>query len=397
MHAPADLIDWLKLALTPGVGPSSFHQLIAAFASPGAVLGAAESDFERIPKLKRELLREILNTQRGARDEAAKREIDEIESRGIGVLTVNSPEYPSRLREIAAPPQFLFYRGAFRSAEPHPIAIVGTRRCDSYGLRMTRKIAGELASAGLPIVSGLALGVDSAAHQGALAVGGETWAFLPGGFGCIYPPENLSLADEIAEKGIVLTERTLSAQPIRASFPARNRLVSGVSVGVLVVQAPLKSGALITARLAMEQNREVFALPGRVDEPSSLGPHRLIQDGAKLINSTEDILIELNMLVNGTPVSAQKALPKPPPTVRSGSPPTARGPIPSAPYKPDRPEPTDPIDRKIVLRLEPGPAHIDRISGDLDIPVKTLSERLLLLEMQGIVRRLPGMAFELND
>lgn len=395
MHAPADLIDWLKIALTPGVGPANFHQLIEAFGTPDAVLGASEGDFDRIPKLKRKLLREILNTQKGLRDEAAKKEIDLIESRGIGVLTIQSPDYPSRLREIASPPQLLFFRGSFRSAESHPFAIVGTRRCDSYGLRMTRKIAGELASAGLPIVSGLALGIDTAAHRGALAVGGETWAFLPGGFAHLYPPENLSLAEEIAEKGMVLTERTMNSQPTRSSFPARNRLVSGVSVGVLVVQAPIKSGALITARLAMEQNRDVFALPGRVDEPSSLGPHRLIQDGAKLVNSTEDILDELDLAVDWKPETASQ-IPlndaAPVRTRKQAATKTAAAPTPS---KPARPDPVDPIDRKIVLRLEPGPAHIDRISGDLDIPVKTVSERLLLLEMQGIVRRLPGMAFEL--
>ncbi len=396
MEATTDRLDWLKLALTPGVGPANFYLLIQVFETPDKVLGATEESIRQIPRMKNEVLRAVLKTQTGACDDDAKREMDRILAGGIQILTIHDSLYPTRLLHIPKPPPLLFYRGNIGEEDHHHFGIVGTRRCDSYGLRQTRLFAGDLAKKGLVIVSGLALGIDTAAHRGALSVGGKTWAFLPGGFANVYPPDNLSLAEEIAETGAVLTERPLDAKPLRNSFPARNRLVSGVSVGILVVQAPPKSGALITATQALEQSRDVFALPGRVDEPASMGPHRLIQDGAKLAISPEEVLSELNLQLEGMSVPTMPIL---------GTPQTSGSHIDMAEtasketgresFSETATKLSDPIDKKIFLRLEHGPVHIDRISADLDVPVRTVSERLLLLEMQGLIKRLPGMSFDL--
>ncbi|MCA9409952.1 MAG: DNA-processing protein DprA [Candidatus Omnitrophica bacterium] len=399
MRSAHDVLDWLKIALTPGVGPANFFQLIQAFGTPDKILGASEREIQSVPRLKPDVIRDLIQTQEGGRDAEAKKEADRIEKLGISILTLKDSLYPKRLAHIPTPPPLLFYRGRIEEQDNHHFAIVGTRRCDSYGLRQTRTFAAELASAGLIVVSGLALGIDTAAHRGALTAEGKTWAFLPGGFGKIYPPENLSLAEEIAETGALISERPLDAQPLRTSFPARNRLVSGVSAGVLVVQAPAKSGALITARLAMEQGRDVFALPGRIDEPSSRGPHRLIQDGAKLALSSEEILNELNLELDGVPAIVRRPRTQRPGLTRDSSQ-TKRKRESSTPETRGVRELakslSDPIDQRIVLRLEHGPVHIDRLSGDLDVPVKTVSERLLLLEMEGHVKRLPGMSFDLS-
>jgi len=396
MVSAADHLDWLKLALTPGIGPANFYQLIQVFGSPNKVLGASETALRQIPRFKNDTLQSLLKSQNGARDDAARKELERIEAKGIRILTLEDPLYPKRLLHIPKPPPLLFYRGKIGPEDHHHFGIVGTRRCDSYGLRQARRFAAELASAGLIIVSGLALGIDAAAHRGAISSGGKTWAFLPGGFDQMYPPENLDLAEEIAESGALLTERTLDAPPLKNSFPARNRLVSGVSAGVLIVQAPPKSGALITATQAMEQSRDVFALPGRIDDPGSVGPHHLIRDGAKLASSPADVLKELNLCLDGIPplsfadnperVEEQRCAP----TVgKTGNSPKSE----SAPRIASGL--TDPIDRKIVLRLQHGPVHIDRISADIDVEVKTVSEKLLLLEMRGLIKRLPGMSFDL--
>jgi DNA processing protein len=266
---------------------------------------------------------------------------------------------------------------------------------------MTRKIAGDLVAHGFVILSGLALGIDGAAHQAALNSGGRTWGFLASGFGQMYPPENEGLAEEIVERGAVVSEFTMNEKALRSHFPSRNRLISGASLGVLVVQAPKKSGALITARYAMEQNREVFALPGRVDERASEGPHQLIQDGAKLVHDVEDILEEIGSRVVPHPkTTCEGALVTERKTARSAKAPNTR--LEKAqPRKTESASPgkrfedLEPDDRRIALRLEAGPVHVDRLAADLDLPVRKVSERLLHLEMKGVVLRLPGMSFDL--
>jgi len=403
MRSTASNLPWLKIALTPGIGPTSFRNLIERFGSPEEVLGKSEEELLRAGNLKPTAARSLLVTADGRRDDEALREMETLERKGIRLLDCRDPLFPQNLAEIPNPPALLFVRGTLEREDANALGIVGTRRCDSYGLRTTREIVVQMTASRLTVVSGLALGIDTAAHQAALSSGGRTWAFLASGFGTIYPPENESLSNQIAESGALLTEFTYHEKALPRNFPSRNRLLSGAALGVLVVQAPCKSGALITARFAVEQNREVFAVPGRVDNPSSEGPHRLIQDGAKLVHNAADILEELKPRL--LPRSEEKKDISPDRTGRDPAPsePAAREEESPAPrprgrrLSPESLGKLEPDDRRIVLRLEPGPVHIDRIAADLELPVRRVGERLLILEMNGLVRRLPGMSFDLPD
>jgi len=227
----------------------------------------------------------------------AEKEIEEAKKENIKIIDFFSPFYPSLLKEIPSPPLVLYVKGKREVLTKFCFAIVGTRLASLYGKMMAEKIASTLASLGLVIVSGLARGIDTYAHQGALKEG-ITVAVLGSGLLNIYPKENISLAKKITEKGAVISEFPLRMPPFRRNFPQRNRIISGVSYGVLVVEAPGRSGALITARFALEQNREVFALPGEAFSPTSKGTHFLIKEGAKLVDSLEDILEELNLELN---------------------------------------------------------------------------------------------------
>jgi DNA processing protein len=390
--------DWLRIALTPGIGPALFHSLISKFGSPTSVLGKSETELQSVPKIPPATIKALQATTEGKREAEVQREMEAMEKRGVSLLTVDDPGFPPQLKEIPTPPVLLFLRGSLVPEDKMAVAVVGTRRCDSYGLKMAREIAGDLAGKGVTIVSGLAHGIDAAAHKGALAAGGRTLAFLPCGFETIYPPEHHELAEEVVQHGALITEFTMKVQPIPRCFPPRNRLVSGISLGVLVVQAPAKSGAMITARLAMEQNREVFALPGRVNEIGSEGPHRLILDGAKLVRNAGDVLDELKGHY-GANLPTKRPSARQPAQVQVITPESA-GPQKvatqsAASKKTIAAHVEDPLDKRIVLRLEGGSVHIDRLAGDLDVPVRKISERLLLLEMRGIVRRNPGMSFDL--
>ncbi|MCE7906751.1 MAG: DNA-protecting protein DprA [Candidatus Omnitrophica bacterium COP1] len=406
-HSPdnVDVMNWLRLVLTPEVGAGAIRRLLQAFETPENMFQAPQSALEKVPRLSREAIHNLLQTARGCLDKALDQELKVIEKQNLEIIFPEDPQFPPLLREIEDPPVFLFMKGRIIEADYTPLAVVGTRSCDSYSLRMTREIVGELASKGLTIVSGLAHGIDGAAHRAALSVSGRTIAFLPCGFSTIYPPEHFDLMNEIATQGAVLSEYPSQTKPIPRCFHSRNRLVSGSSLGVFVVQAPIDSGAMITARFALEQNREVFALPGRVDERGSEGPHRLIQDGARLVHSAQDILNELRFRLGIT----SQAVPETSPQPSEKKTPRARKPSPKPDRELARPAPSalnppgesaestlqDPLDILLYKRLKAGRVHIDRLAADLGHPVGKISERLLLLEMKGIVKRLPGMYFDL--
>ena len=292
------LVSTLRLALVPGVGPKMRRALLERFGSPQAVLEAAPSELRSVHGVGPKLTEKIV---------AARREIDaegEIalcRQRGIQIVVDTDDGYPPLLGEIHDPPGVLFVRGQLKPQDGMAIAIVGTRHPTQYGLRQAERLAGSLARAGLTIVSGLARGIDGAAHRGALAAGGRTLAVLASGVLNIYPPEHDKLAEEIAARGAVLSESPPRAEPLAGTFPQRNRIISGLSLGVIVVEAGESSGALITARHAMEQGREVFAVPGRIEDRASRGCHRLIRDGVKLVQSPEDVLEELGPLFRPTP------------------------------------------------------------------------------------------------
>ncbi len=291
---PESLADAVRLSMIAGVGPRLRKALLEAFGTPHAVLHAAPSDLLRVPGIGNQLARRIAV----ACDEIdVQAELARCAEQGITILTDADSAYPRVLREIYDPPGILYVRGEIQPQDALAIAIVGARHATHYGVSQAERLAGSLARAGITIVSGLARGIDAAAHRGALAAEGRTLAVLGSGLLKMYPPEHRELADEVARHGAVLSEMPPLSPPSSGAFPQRNRLISGLSLGVLVIEASTNSGALITARHAMEQGREVFAVPGRIDSRLSHGCHRLIRDGARLVESVDDVLEELGPLV----------------------------------------------------------------------------------------------------
>ncbi|MBQ2848901.1 MAG: DNA-processing protein DprA [Thermoguttaceae bacterium] len=288
--SPNELVDDILLSTVDGVGPLTAERLIEYFGSASEVLRASRRDLERVDKVGPTLARKISQAREACDVEALIRFCEE---NGIEIVALRDVRYPARLREIDNPPRLLYVRGSFAPEDRTAIAIVGTRGATRYGLDQARRLGRELAEAGFTVVSGLALGIDGAAHRGALEVGGRTLAALGGGVAKVYPREHEDLARLVANSGAVLSEYHPLTSPLAGNFPARNRIVSGLSLGVLVVESPLRSGSLITARLAAEQNREVFALPGPVDRETSRGCHQLLREGAGLVESVEDVLAAL--------------------------------------------------------------------------------------------------------
>lgn len=288
--APEELVDDILLSTVDGVGPLTTERLIAYFGSASEVLRASRRDLERVEKVGPTISQKILRAREACDVDALLRFCRES---GVEIVVLRDVRYPARLREIDNPPRLLYVRGAFAPEDRTAIAVVGTRGATRYGLETAERLGRELAEAGFTVVSGLALGIDGAAHRGALAAGGRTLAALGGGVAKIYPREHEDLAVRVSESGAVMSEYHPLAAPLAGNFPARNRIVAGLSLGVLVVESPLRSGSLITARLAAEQNREVFAVPGPVDRETSRGCHRLLREGAALVESVEDVLAAL--------------------------------------------------------------------------------------------------------
>ena len=283
--------DIIALNMLPGLGSKRITKIlnevenIEEIASSknrfADIRGKVFFDFEKLKKIKK--------------SEEFKREIDFINREGLEVLCINDKSYPQALLNIYDPPIVLFCRGKFLKSDGDAVAIIGSRKCSPYGIQMSEKLAFDLAGRGISIVSGMARGIDSAAHEGALKAGGRTIAVMGSGFRHLYPPENIKLFSRIAETGIVVTEYLSDIRPERFNFPRRNRIISGLSSGVVVVEAEKKSGAMITVNLALDQGREVFAVPGRADTSTSNGTNDLIKNGAKLVASADDILEELNL------------------------------------------------------------------------------------------------------
>ncbi len=280
----------LSLHLSGFVGAALYRRLMQRFGSAEAAIKAGRRDLEQVDRIGPMTAKAITES---AKNGEAPREIERAEKAGVRLVSVEEADYPGSLKSIFDPPLVLSIRG--RCEDPLALAIVGSRECTPYGLRQSGRFAQDFAGLGITVVSGLARGVDTAAHKGALRKG-RTIAALGSGLLRIYPPENKKLADEIAEKGAVVSEFGLTAGPEPANFPRRNRIISGLSLGVLVIEATEKSGALITADWAMEEGRDVFALPGSIESPLSRGTHLLIKQGAKLVESPADLLEDLPAL-----------------------------------------------------------------------------------------------------
>ncbi|MCA9188823.1 MAG: DNA-processing protein DprA [Pirellulaceae bacterium] len=292
------LLDSLCLSLIPGIGPTIRRALVERFGSATAVLDASVAELTEVPGVGMTTARAIAD---GRQAIDARRRWQWCVDRGIRILTIDMPTYPRLLREIHDPPNALFYRGELLPQDGLAIAIVGTRHASSYGTQQARQLAAMAARSGLTVVSGLARGVDAAAHRGTLEAGGRTLAILPGGLEQVYPTEHEGLAEEIAKQGAVISESITTHAMVRGTFPRRNRIITGLTVGTIVIEAGTRSGALVSARLAMEQGREVFAMPGRVDSRNSHGCHRLLKDGATLIETIDDVLEQLGPMVEATP------------------------------------------------------------------------------------------------
>ncbi len=299
---PVNIDKWLLIKYLPEVGPVTFAALLEKFGSIDKILVAKYYEFEEIKGLNNkgfELRRHIddfLNCQGEIYNKISK-EVELLKSKDISVLTLASPNYPELLRETNGAPPILYYYGELKREDILSISVVGTRRYTESGQKIATRICSELASKNITIVSGMARGIDSIAHRGALEVSGRTIAVLGCGVDVIYPPENNELYDKIKATGCILSEYPPETQPLPEYFPSRNRIISGLTLGTLVVEAPERSGALITANYALEQNRTVFAIPGRPSDESSKGANRLIKQGAVLVEKAEDVICDLANLI----------------------------------------------------------------------------------------------------
>jgi DNA processing protein len=359
----AELRDLLALHLVPGLGPRLTAALLEHFGSPGAVLQARPEELREVPHIGAKLAESLAQAMRSADLDA---EVELIARHEVRLVPLGGAEYPSSLAGIYDPPPLLYLRGTLEARDASAVAVVGSRHCTSYGRRVAESLGEGLARAGCTVVSGLARGIDAAAHRGALKAGGRTLAVLAGGLSRIYPPEHTDLAREVQAVGALISESAMTMEPMAGMFPARNRIISGVSRGAVIVEAAARSGALITASHAAEQGRAVFAVPGPVDSAASAGTNHLIRQGAILVRGVEDILEELD------------GVKAPPPPVRATAPP---------------PE-LDETQRRVWVFLAEKPLHVDDITRQLGLPVAEVTRTLMQLEMKKIVRRLPGNQYE---
>jgi DNA processing protein len=350
-----------------GIGPIKVRALTDALGSPEAVFSAGRDDLLSAQGVGEQLADRILGQR-----ERIEPEAEEAATRKLGarIITPLDEEYPGALKHIHDPPLALYIKGSLEKKDRHALAVVGSRRSTSYGNTVADRLSYQLAKVGFTVISGLARGIDTAAHRGALKGGGRTLAVLGSALDRIYPPESEELADAIAGQGAVISEFPLGREPDRTTFPYRNRIVSGMSLGVLVVEAGFKSGALHTADAALDQGKSVFAVPGRIDSGASKGTNRLIQAGAKLVADVDDILEEFETLFT------------------------------AAPAAPDQPSARPALElsgeeQVLATVLLNGPVDIDTLARAADWDVSRVSSLLIGLEMKRVVRMLPGRRVEL--
>lgn len=368
---PASPHSWLLLRAIRGLGDATYFRLVQAFGSPERIFRASHDELMTVGQIKSSLAHAICQGP----DDEAKRAVDEelksLDALGIAVITLLDSEYPARLKTIHDPPPVLYVSGTLSLVDRHAIAIVGSRKATAAGRIFTEQLSRDLASLGFTVVSGLARGVDAAAHRGALAAKGRTVAVLGCGLDRTYPPEHQALRKQVESSGAVMAELPLGSYPHGYHFPRRNRIISGMCLGVVVTEAALESGSLITARLAAEQGREVFAVPGFVKSDTSRGPNGLIKQGAKLVEGVEDILPELLPQLESGFLTSLTSRMTPPPA---------------------RPEP-DELEHRVYRCLTWEAIHIDDLIEQSGLPAAQVSGLLLGLELKGLLRQLPGHSY----
>ena len=361
-EAPADeeRACWIALTRVPGLGPVKFGRLLDHFGTAGAAWAAAAGQW-REAGLDARTAESLAEFRRGHDPLPAH---ERVRAAGVQVLTLRDPDYPPLLREVYAPPPVLFLRGALAAEDRLSLAVVGTRGATAYGKHMAERLVADLVASGVSVVSGLARGIDAVAHRTALQQGGRTLAVLGSGVDVIYPAEHRTLAAGVAAAGALLSEYPPGAKPERDNFPARNRLIAGMTMGTLVVEAGEVSGALITARMALEQNREVFALPGNVTSAASAGCNALIRRGeAKLVARVEDILEEIQPDRVAEQLQLTELLPE------------------------------NELEGSLLRALAAEPLHVDDLARATALPIATVTSTLTMLELKGMVRDAGGMTY----
>jgi len=373
----ADIEKWLKLIRADNVGPTTFSKLIKHFSSVDRALGASASELAKIDGIGFKTAEQIAAT-RDKFDAGA--ELEMAEKLNIWIINFDDERYPPVLKKIYDPPPVLYIKGTLTRQDNLCIAIVGSRRCSLYGQEQSSRLAHFLSSAGFTICSGMARGIDSAAHQGALSAGGRTIAVQGCGLANIFPQENKKLFELIAESGACISELPLQYEPLSENFPPRNRIIAGLSLGTIVVEAGLYSGALITARAALENNREVMAVPGKIDSPLSKGAHQLIKQGAKLVESVEDVMEALGyigeQLQSHVSAAAAKASEKME---------TPLFDVTQLNLSKD--------EKTIYDYLSKEPLHIEQIIAGTDLAPGSINAGLISLRLKGLIRQLPGSLF----
>jgi len=372
-----DIEKWLKLIRADGVGPVTFVKLVKHFGSVDRALGTSISELSKVDGIGFKTAERIF----ASRDKFdAAGELKLAEKLGVWIINLADNRYPPVLKRIYDPPPVLYIKGTLTPQDNLCISIVGTRRCSLYGQEQASRFAHFLASAGFTIISGMARGIDTAAHQGALSAGGRTIAVQGCGLANIFPPENKKLFELIAQSGACISELPLQYEPLSENFPPRNRIIAGLSLGTIVIESPLNSGALITARAALDYNREVMAVPGKIDSPLSKGAHKLIKEGAKLIESVEDVMETLGyigeQLKEHAAIAAEKAAAKQ-----------------EKPLFEIKELKLSGGEKSIYERLSKEPLHIEQLIMDTNLSAGIVNAGLISLRLKGLVKQFPGSLF----
>ena len=356
-----ELKYWVGFSLISGIGRVRFGQLESYFGNLSIAWKAAPAELKQAG-LDKASVRSITTWRPKISLEA---EMEKLERYGVKTLTVHSPEYPARLKEIYDYPPVLYVRGTLVPQDEWCLAVVGTRRASVYGRQVTEEFVADLARNKITIVSGLAKGIDSIAHRTALEAGGRSLAVFACGLDTVYPAENAELAKRLMQQGALISEYPIGVKPRAENFPRRNRILSGLSLGVLVIEAGETSGAMITAHLAVEQNRDVFAIPGSILSPASKGTNQLIQEGAKLVRDYTDILEELNLTAVAQQLEMKEMLP------------------------------ASETESLLLKQLGAEPMHIDEVCRQSGLPASTVSSTLAMMELKGMVKQVGGMNYSL--
>jgi len=371
---------WLALTSINGLGGNGLQALIDVFGEPRKIFSATFEALCSVQGIGKTIARRICDYRDWSRQE---RELQFLAKANIAILTRQDSLYPVSLSHIYNAPALLFAKGTLQENEKC-IAVVGSRTASTYGMFVAERLCRELALHGITVVSGMARGIDSAAHRGAISGKGRTIAVLGNGLDIVYPPENLSLSKNIADHGALITEYPAGTPPRRNNFPARNRIISGISLGVVIVEATERSGSLITAKFALEQGREVFAIPGAIDSPGSKGTHKLLKDGAKLVETVDDILDEIHYHLD----VVNTALPA------SGCPGKSEN---VGPEQRKHVMELNPDEEAILSHLKNSPIDVDELIFLTGITCQAIQPILMMLEMKGCIQKMPGSKYMLKE